>query len=183
MTEAQGTTKTDAKKPWYKKLWIWGIVVAVLVVAGIGNLATGDEREAAQVDPTPTPIASESPEPAEPTEAAEEPAPEPEPAVDEEARSAAFEQAIRDAFGGQEYSEVFASDPTLWYGWISEVRTEGSNGYVTLQVGSGSPDRDDLGERAADALPRLLPADATADIDWIIVEDASGVVIAQSRTQ
>lgn len=100
---------------------------------------------------------------------------------DDGPRSEAFERALQDSFGGQSYEEVFAADPMAWYGWIDAARVEGSNAYVTLKVGYESPDRAPLGEQAAKALSTLLPATAVEDISWIIVEDASNVVIAQQQ--
>ncbi|MEV8135754.1 PASTA domain-containing protein [Microbacterium aurantiacum] len=99
----------------------------------------------------------------------------------DEEQSAALEAAIRESSGGQEYSDVFAQDPSLWYGWISGVRVESGNGYITLQVSPDDPGRDELGQRAASALSALLPADAVQGISLIIVEDAGGTVIAQEQ--
>ncbi|MSS84980.1 hypothetical protein FYJ24_09430 [Actinomycetaceae bacterium WB03_NA08] len=114
--------------------------------------------------------------PAAPTEQA----PTPEPAVDEE-RSAALTQATKDAFGGQEFTEILVSDPTLWAGYINGIRVEGDLAYYTLQISADDLDREEFGQQAARALSTLLPASAVEGIDWIIVEDGAGTVIAQEQ--
>ena len=96
-------------------------------------------------------------------------------------RGPVVDQAIRDAFGGQTYAELLAADPTSWAGWITGVRVENGNAYVTLQVGANDAERKPLGEQAAQALSTLLPASAVEGVSWIIVEDASGVVIDQKQ--
>lgn len=106
---------------------------------------------------------------------------EPEPEVDDEARAADLEAAMKSTLGVSAFSDLLTEDPTMWGGYVASVRVEADRAYVTLQVGSDEPGRDDLGERAASGLSRLLPASAVEDIGWIIVEDASGVVIAQEQ--
>ncbi|MBP2437053.1 hypothetical protein [Microbacterium amylolyticum] len=104
--------------------------------------------------------------------------------VDEDARAADLEEAIKGALGIESsFSELYAYDPSLWGGYINGVRTEGDLAFITLQVAADDPMRDDLGQRAAQALSTLLSADTieSVDIGWIIVEDASGVVIAQEQ--
>lgn len=102
--------------------------------------------------------------------------------VSDDERSAQLEADIKAALGVESFGELLASDPSLWGGWINGVRVEGSKATITLQVAADDPLRDDLGERAARALPTLLPPESLADISWIVVEDASGVVIAQEMT-
>lgn len=79
------------------------------------------------------------------------------------------------------YTELAASDATLWGGYISGVRIDGARAYITLQVAADDPQRDDLGTRAAKAMSTLLPGTAVEDINWLIVEDANGTVIAQEQ--
>lgn len=95
-------------------------------------------------------------------------------------RAAAFEQSIKNAFGGAEFSDLLLEDPSGWAGWISQVRVEGGDAYVRLQLHEEGK-TDDIGERAARALSTLLSKDDVEGIDWIIVEDASGVVIGQKQ--
>lgn len=175
------TTASEApeKKPWYKKPWIWGVVAAVIVVGGIANLV--NPRPSEDAEPTPTETVSEAPVATPSTE----PAPvEPEEAAEPEVirpTSEEFGASIKNAFGGMEFSEIYASDPSLWAGYIAGVRVEGSNAFVTLQVAADDPNRNDLGDRAAKALSTLLTADDVDGISWIIVEDASNTVIAQQQ--
>ena len=65
------TTNAATKKPWYKKLWIWGIVAAVVLIGGIGNAINGGTPET-QPEPTVTAEAS-APEETEAEPVAEEP--------------------------------------------------------------------------------------------------------------
>lgn len=198
--DAPGAAKTT--KPLWRRWWVITLVV-VFVLIIMGALAGGDEDdpqasaapsptettpepEPTTPSPSPSPTPSEEPTPEptpEPAEPTPEPAtaPEPEPANDDAAASAAFEQAIKDGLFVEDFSELLAVDPTMWGGYISGVRVERDLGYVTLQISSNDPGRDDMGQRAARALSTLLPASAVEDISWIIVEDASGVVIAQEQ--
>lgn len=167
------------KNPWWKRTWVWVVVGAVLVIGAIGNLLGlgGDEdpsaapTETVAVQPSPEPSEVETPEPAESET----------PPIDEAARAEAFDDALRSALGVSEYSELLASDPSLWGGYVNGVRTDGGNAYVTLQITADEPGRDELGERAARAMSTLLPASAVDGVDWIIVEDAAGGMIAQER--
>lgn len=97
-------------------------------------------------------------------------------------RSAQLEQSIKNALGVQEsFTELYASDPSLWGGYISEVRVEGSLAYITLQIAADESHRDEYGQQAAKALSTLLSAEDVQGIDWLIVEDASHVVIDQAQ--
>lgn len=95
-------------------------------------------------------------------------------------RGAALEQSIKNAFGGAEFTELLIEDPTMWAGWISDVRVEGSNAYIRLQLIEEGKE-DDIGKRAAQALSTLLSKDDVAGISWLIVEDATGTVIGQKQ--
>jgi len=93
-----------------------------------------------------------------------------------------LEQAIKDAFGVTDFAQIYAQDPSSWGGYIAGVREDGlGNAFITLQVSSDDPSRDALGTQAAKALSTLLPASAVQGIRWLIVEDASHVVIAQNQ--
>jgi len=165
------------KKPWYKKTWIWLIIGALIVIGGVANL----------VNPRPSDDAEPSPSSAVIAEGGEEsPASVPEAEQTETGAtvgptSEEFEASIKRAFGGVEFSDLHASDPTLWAGYIAGVRVERSNAFVTLQVAADDPARKELGDRAAKALSTLLTADDVDGIGWIVVEDASGTVIAQQQ--
>jgi len=94
--------------------------------------------------------------------------------------SAKFEQALKDVFGVQSFSELLY-DASMWGGYINGVRVENGHAYITLQIGSDDPGSDELGSRAASAISTVLPAEAYEGITWIVVEDVAGVVIAQEQ--
>lgn len=175
MTDTTPSAPPQAKTPIWKKRWFWITIGALLVIGILANIFGDDDNSEAAPEPTqPTVERTETPTPkSEPEKVAEGPS--------DDERAAAFEQAIKDAFGGEEFSALFAADPTMWAGWINGVRIDGANAYVTLQVEPGDPEGKALGERAASALSTLLPADAVEGVSWIIVEDASGVVIDQKQ--
>jgi hypothetical protein len=169
------TPAAATPKPWFTRWWVWllAVVAVLVVVSAIGNAIAPRGAPAAESTPTPTITASPPVPAAAPTTAtaAESASP--------GADNAVVFAALKDQFGGVTPAEVFASDPSLWYGWISGTRVEGTNFYVTLQVGPSDAERRDLGERAATAIPTLLPAEARNGLSWVIVEDATGVVIDQ----
>lgn len=160
---------TADKKPWYKKIWIWAIVAAVLILGGIGQALTSNDEpvDVPTMPPTETPENTSAAEPAGPSDTE---------------RTQTLEAAIKTALGVDgEFSDLYAQDPTLWGGHITDITVDGSNAHVTLQVAPDADNRDDLGERAAQALSTLLTGDAIDGIDWFIVEDATGTVIAQEQ--
>lgn len=172
------TAAQPEKKSWYKKTWIWVVVGVVILVGVISNLINPRTSDDAATTPSATPSLTQETEPTTQPEDAETPAEEP-PAPSP--TSADFETSIKTALGVSEFSELLAADPSLWGGYISGVSVDGSNAFVTLQVSASDPSRKDLGERAAQALSTLLPSTAVEGISWIVVEDASGVVIDQKQ--
>lgn len=167
------TPAVATPKPWFKRWWVWllALIALLVIISAIGNAVAPRQDLAAVATPTAA-SATVTPPSVTPTAVATESAA---PVAD----NAAVFAALQSQFGGVTPAEVFASDPSLWYGWISGTRVEGSNFYVTLQVGPSDAERRDLGERAASAIPTLLPADATGTLSWVVVEDASGTVIDQ----
>lgn len=172
------TTRTYSTKLARRKPRISSILVPLFIIGGLSSLAGCSGTEVA--DSTQAPSATATPEAATP-EPSETPTEAAEPAVDEVARAAALEQAIKDSLGVETFAELYASDPTLWGGYINGVRTANGNAFITLQVAADDPARDDLGQRAAQALSTLLPASAVEDINFLVVEDAAGVVIDQKQ--
>lgn len=170
------STPSTPRKPWYKKLWIWAIVAAVIVIGGISNLVNGDRDEPDAAPSTPPAAAATATRDQPSAPPSDEPA-----GPSDEERAATVQTALRDAFGGQEPAEVYASDPSLWYGYVNGVRVEGINAFITLQVAAGDPNRKPLGERAAQSLSTLLPKASVEGISFLIVEDAAGVVIDQKQ--
>lgn len=178
------STPSISRKPWYKKLWIWAIVAAVIVIGGISNLVNGDRDEPEAAPSTPPAAAATAARDQPSATPSDEPTPSTEPTPagpSDEERAATVQTALQDAFGGQTPSEVYASDPSLWYGYVNGVRVEGSNAFITLQIAADDPNRKPLGERAAQAMSTLLPKASVEGISFLVVEDASGVVIDQKQ--
>lgn len=97
-------------------------------------------------------------------------------------RSAVLEQRLREIFGGVgSMSELLVEMPTDWPGYVVGVRVEGDLAYFTLQVDRNTADGARLGKDAAQALSTLLGKEDVAGINWIIVEDGTGVVIHQKQ--
>lgn len=95
------------------------------------------------------------------------------------------EQWLKEMFFVEDsWSELLLKDPTMWAGYINGTELDGSNWHVRLQV-----DRDqdeELAKKAAHAIANLIAADSdprVKDIDWVIVEDGAGVVIAQESVK
>lgn len=154
---------------------------AITLAAALTVVLTGVTAcvpaEDATVEPTPTATIADRSKPA-----PEETPAEAEETVDDTERATAFDRALKDALGVEDaYTELAAADATLWGGYISDVRIDGARAYITLQVAADDPQRDDLGTRAAKAMSTLLPGAAVEDINWLIVEDANGTVIAQEQ--
>lgn len=153
------------------------LTLTAALVAVLAGATACVPAEDATVEPTPTATITDrsKPAPEETPEEAEE-------TVDDTERTTAFDRALKDALGVQDaYTELAAADATLWGGYIAGVRIDGARAYVTLQVAADDPQRDDLGTRAAKAMGTLLPGTAVEDINWLIVEDANGTVIAQEQ--
>ncbi|MGC4153576.1 MAG: PASTA domain-containing protein [Propionicimonas sp.] len=139
----------------------------------------GEQEEPASAGPTPSEEPSEEPV-EEPEEAEELEEPE-EPTASDRERAEAIENALYEIFMEMTPDEILASDPTLWAGYIVDIRVEGDLAYFTLQIGANDTDRDEFGGQAAKALSTLLPAEVVEGIDWLIVEDGTGAVIAQEQ--
>lgn len=171
---------TAPRKPWYTRWWMWlaAVVVALIVVSAVANLA-GVQAPVADPESPATSTVSAPPASlkATPTPVEETPA-----TADDVTRLDAIRLALSDSYGGQQPADVFASDPTLWYGYLTDLRVKRANLYATLQVTSDDPGRRDLADRAARALSQLLPARQTNGIDYVVVEDATGTVILQQST-
>ena len=162
------------KTAWYKRKWVW-IVTGVVILAAVIGLIFGEPDDEDEPAAEPTHVAAETPEPDDTTAPA---------AKSPEERAARLEAGIKTSLGvapDGNFSDLYAQDPTLWGGYINGVRVEGSNAYITLQVAPDETQRDGLGERAAQALSTLLTEDMVDGIDWLIIEDAAGVVIDQKQ--
>lgn len=99
---------------------------------------------------------------------------------DDTVSSADAEQWLKGQLGVSEFSEILASDPTLWGGYINGIEVDGSMMHVRLQV---DHDADQvMADRAAHAIANLarMTSDSTVDgLSWVIIEDGSGRNMAQ----
>lgn len=99
---------------------------------------------------------------------------------DETVSSADAEHWLKNQLGISEFSEILASDPTLWGGYINGIEVDGSMMHVRLQV---DHDEDqEMADRAARAIANLarMTSDSTVDgLSWVIIEDGAGRHMAQ----
>lgn len=147
-------------------------ITVTAVLASIGNNVAQEGTAQVEEPVTPEPTTTEEPEA------------EPEPAGTTDAeRASRFEQDLKTGLGVQDSFQELLSDPSLWGGYIADIRYQTGNIYVTLQVNGSTPDGKDLGQRAAQALSTLMTQETVDAVDysWVIVEDGSGTVIDQKQ--
>lgn len=85
---------------------------------------------------------------------------------------------------GMTPGEAITTDPTSWYGYVSDAYREGSRLHVLLQVDRKADKA--LGQEAARAVSNfvMLSDDSVVDgVDWAIAEDGAGVYIAQEQVR
>lgn len=152
------------------------IIFTSIIFAIAGNTAVEPAQEPAKVEVQPTP------------EAAPEVQEEPEPVIPagptDEELAAKFEGDLKFAlFVEDSFQELLAVDPSMWGGYIADIRFKTGNIYVTLQVDGNAPDGKALGQQAAQALSTLMTKETvnTIGYSWVIVEDGAGIVIDQKQ--
>jgi hypothetical protein len=99
---------------------------------------------------------------------------------DDTVSSADAEQWLKGQLGVSEFSEILASDPTLWGGYINGIEVDGSMMHVRLQVDHDADQ--EMADRAAHAIANLarMTSDSTVDgLSWVIIEDGTGRNMAQ----
>ncbi|WP_129587562.1 hypothetical protein [Actinomyces minihominis] len=97
-------------------------------------------------------------------------------------RSEALDFRLREIFGGvSSMTELIGALPGEWPGYVQGVRVEGDLAYFTLQVDRNTASGQQLGVDAAQALSTLFGQEDLEGINWIIVEDGTGVVIDQKQ--
>lgn len=99
---------------------------------------------------------------------------------DDTVSSADAEQWLKSQLGVSEFSEILASDPTLWGGYINGIEVDGSMMHVRLQVDHDADQ--EMADRAAHAIANLarMTSDSTVDgLSWVIIEDGTGRNMAQ----
>lgn len=116
-------TEQPTAKPWFKRWWVWAIV-ALVIVSGAVNAATGDDEQSKAEPTTSAPVETPTVEPA-PEPEPEEPA-EAEPALDEikAAQHLALAWEDRMTYGGTVH-------------WIADrITTANEDGTYTFKIGA-----------------------------------------------
>lgn len=158
-----------------------GAIILVLVLVGAcGSIFSGDDEDKSAEKETSTSTST----PADPTT---EEAPSEEQTETEteettaESSDGGAEEWLLEQMGSDSWTDILMSDPTLWGGYVNGSEVSHGVWHVRLQV-----DREqdkELGERAAHAIANLVRFDhddpRVKNIDWVVVEDGAGVVIAQ----
>ncbi|MBB1031271.1 hypothetical protein G6027_10300 [Dietzia sp. SLG310A2-38A2] len=100
-----------------------------------------------------------------------------------EDRAAGYESWLKEQFGVESFTEVLMNDPSLWAGYINGFEANRDRMHVRLQVDRNDPADEALGEQAAAAIASLIrtgnPDPRVSGVDWVVVDDGAGVVIAQ----
>lgn len=177
---ANRTPKEKAEDNKRTALGCGAIVLVLVLVGACGSIFSGDdENESAATDTSTSASASADPTTEEaPSE--EQTETETEEATAESSDGGA-EEWLLEQMGSDSWTDILMSDPTLWGGYVNGSEVSHGVWHVRLQV-----DREkdkELGERAAHAIANLVRFDhddpRVKDIDWVVVEDGAGVVIAQ----
>lgn len=189
---SSNTDNTPAKKPIWKKWWVW--VIAIVIIGGIAT--AGDESDdTATNDSTETTVAEDTAESAT-DEPATEQDPEPEQAPDtdtpkDEAPPAQenpdinpWAKSVVGLSPDANYLDALSTDsaPT-WVAAITDVSIgHGNNVVITMQV-----DRKTEKEQAKQAMNlyanslKSFPKDWSEHVSYVIVEDGTGTHISQRR--
>ena len=146
---------------------LWGFVlIAVIAIVVFVSCQSGDDSD----DSTSSPAAEETYTYEDDTYSSN----------DETVSSADAEQWLKSQLGVSEFSEILASDPTLWGGYINGIEVDGSMMHVRLQVDHDTDQ--EMADQAAHAIANLvrMTSDSTVDgLSWVIIEDGAGQNMAQ----
>lgn len=181
---ANRTPKEKAEDNKRTALGCGAIILVLVLVGACGSIVSGDDEDESAATDTSTSASA----PADPTTEetkSEEPAAEQTETETEEATAESSdggaEEWLLEQMGSDSWTDILMSDPTLWGGYVNGSEVSHGVWHVRLQV-----DREqdkELGERAAHAIANLVRFDhddpRVKDIDWVVVEDGAGVVIAQ----
>lgn len=100
----------------------------------------------------------------------------------DEQKAADYEAWLKSQLGVQEFSELLASDPTLWGGWINGIVADRDRMHVRLQVDRNDADSKDFAKRAAKSISMLVKSsddERVSNVDWVVVDDGAGNYLAQ----
>lgn len=158
------------------------VVLLLLIIGGCGAIVGGDDEDESAADETSTSASVERTQDSQdPSTSEQQPAENTEDETVAESADGGAEEWLLEQMGAESWTDVLLSDPSLWGGYINGSEVSHGVWHVRLQV-----DREqdkELGERAAHAIANLVRFDhddpRVKDIDWVVVEDGAGVVIAQ----
>lgn len=100
----------------------------------------------------------------------------------DEQKAADYEAWLKSQLGVKEFSELMASDPTLWGGWINGIHADRDRMHVRLQVDRNDADSKDFAKRAAKSISMLVKSsddERVSNVDWVVVDDGAGNYLAQ----
>lgn len=100
-----------------------------------------------------------------------------------EDRAAGYESWLKEQFGVESFTEVLITDPSSWAGYVNGFDANRDRMHVRLQVDRDSAEGKEMGEQAAKAIASLIRSGnedpRVEGVDWAVVDDGAGVVIAQ----
>ena len=177
---ANRTPKEKAEDNKRTALGCGAIVLVLVLVGACGSIFSGDDEDESAATDTSTSASASADPTTEEAPSEEQTETETEEATAESSDGGA-EEWLLEQMGSDSWTDILMSDPTLWGGYVNGSEVSHGVWHVRLQV-----DREqdkELGERAAHAIANLVRFDhddpRVKDIDWVVVEDGAGVVIAQ----
>lgn len=168
------------KKEYTTKQWLGigcGIPLAVIVLLVIITAIFGGESDTADDATTEESTITSETQPDEQSSSEEKPAPAP-----DEGKQDAMPW-LESQFG-MTPAEVLTSDPTIWYGYVSDAYIDKGNLHVLMQVDRTSDK--ELGKQAAMAVANFVSFSddpVVSDVDWAIAENGVGEFIAQESVK
>lgn len=177
---ANRTPKEKAEDNKRTALGCGAIILVLVLVGACGSIFSGDDEDESAATDTSTSASASADPTTEEARSEEQTETETEEATAESSDGGA-EEWLLEQMGSDSWTDILMSDPTLWGGYVNGSEVSHGVWHVRLQV-----DREqdkELGERAAHAIANLVRFDhddpRVKDIDWVVVEDGAGVVIAQ----
>lgn len=177
---ANRTPKEKAEDNKRTALGCGAIILVLVLVGACGSIFSGDDEDESATTDTST-SASTSADPTTEEAPSEEQTETETEETTAESSDGGAEEWLLEQMGSDSWTDILMSDPTLWGGYVNGSEVSHGVWHVRLQV-----DREqdkELGERAAHAIANLVRFDhddpRVKDIDWVVVEDGAGVVIAQ----
>lgn len=177
---ANRTPKEKAEDNKRTALGCGAIILVLVLVGACGSIFSGDDEDESAATDTSTSASASADPTTEEAPSEEQTETETEEATAESSDGGA-EEWLLEQMGSDSWTDILMSDPTLWGGYVNGSEVSHGVWHVRLQV-DRAQDKE-LGERAAHAIANLVRFDhddpRVKDIDWVVVEDGAGVVIAQ----